>query len=78
MRKNYIALCWVLIVACVSSVAQQPAEITKANADEHLVKRIEPDYPPLAKAARIQGKVLLKATISGDGGLAQLRWRHLY
>jgi TonB family protein len=67
MRKNYIALCWVLIVACVSSVAQQPAEITKANADEHLVKRIEPDYPPLAKAARIQGKVLLKATISGDG-----------
>jgi TonB family protein len=67
MRKNYIALCWVLIVACVSSVAQQPAEITKENADEHLVKRIEPDYPPLAKAARIQGKVLLKATISEDG-----------
>jgi TonB family protein len=67
MRKNYIALCWVLIVAYVSSVAQQPAEITKANAGGHLVKRIDPEYPPLARAARLQGKVLLKATISKDG-----------
>jgi TonB family protein len=67
MRKNFIALCWILMLACVSSIGQQPAEIAKANADEHLVKRIDPEYPPLARAARLQGKVLLKATISKDG-----------
>jgi TonB family protein len=68
MKMNFITLCWVaffLVGAC--SVAQQPAEIARTDADGHLVKRIEPDYPPLAKAARLQGKVLLKVTISKDG-----------
>lgn len=58
------------MLACVSSIGQQPAEIAKANADEHLVRRIDSEYPPLARAARVQGKVLLKATISKDGDVA--------
>jgi TonB family protein len=72
MRKNYIALCWILMLACVSSIGQQPAEIANANADEHLVKRIEPVYPPMAKAARLQGKVLLKVTISKGGAVTDV------
>lgn len=68
MKRNFITLCCLACtLASVPSVGQQPAEIAKANADEHLVKRIDPEYPPLARAARLQGKVLLKATISKDG-----------
>lgn len=68
MKKNFItACCLVSMLTCLPSVAQQSGEVARAEAQEHLVKRIEPDYPPLAKAARIQGKVLLKATISKDG-----------
>ncbi len=33
-------------------------EVSQETAAEHLTKRIEPVYPPIAKAARLQGKVL--------------------
>ena len=68
MKMNFIAFCWsaffLLGVCCVAQ--QQPPEIARTDAEEHLVKRIDPEYPPIAKAARLQGKVLLKATISKE------------
>jgi TonB family protein len=56
---------FLLGTCCVAQ--QQPAELARPDAEEHLVKPIEPEYLPIAKAARLQGKVLLKATISKDG-----------
>lgn len=38
-----------------------------------LVRRVQPDYPPLARQARIQGSVILEATISKDGAIENLR-----
>jgi len=38
-----------------------------------LVKRVQPNYPPLARQARIQGQVLLQAEISKDGTIENLR-----
>jgi protein TonB len=38
-----------------------------------LIRRIQPNYPPLAKAARIQGHVLLQAEISKDGTIQNLQ-----
>lgn len=35
--------------------------------------RVQPIYPPLAKAARIQGPVELRAIISKDGFIENLR-----
>jgi protein TonB len=32
-----------------------------------LVQRTQPIYPPIAKSARVEGRVLLKATISATG-----------
>jgi TonB family protein len=37
------------------------------QAEENLVKKVAPIYPPLAKQVRIQGKVRLKAVISKTG-----------
>src|SRR5712672_1387095 len=37
-----------------------------------LVKRIQPNYPPLARQARIQGQVVLHAVISKDGSIENL------
>jgi periplasmic protein TonB len=37
-----------------------------------LVKRVQPNYPPLARQARIQGKVILQAQISKDGNIENL------
>lgn len=38
-----------------------------------LVHRVEPLYPPLAKAARIQGEVILSAVISTTGDIQNLQ-----
>jgi periplasmic protein TonB len=38
-----------------------------------LIHRVQPDYPPLARSARIQGSVLLQAVISRQGTIENLR-----
>jgi len=38
-----------------------------------LIHRVEPAYPPLARAARIQGEVLLSAVISVNGDIQNLQ-----
>src|SRR5262245_24583710 len=40
----------------------------------HLLRRTEPMYPPLARAARIQGRVVLEATLTEQGRVADLRF----
>jgi protein TonB len=39
----------------------------------YLVHRVQPVYPPLARAARIQGVVELQATISRQGTIEHLQ-----
>ncbi len=38
-----------------------------------LVKRIEPEYPPLAVAAKVQGVVILEATVNEEGAVTEVR-----
>ncbi len=40
----------------------------------NLIRMVQPQYPPIAKAARIQGDVVLHAFISKDGVIEQLRY----
>ena len=42
-------------------------------AQANLIYQPKPEYPALAKAARIQGVVLLNATIGKDGTIQDLR-----
>ncbi len=39
----------------------------------NLVHKVQPDYPPLARQARIQGAVVLQAVISRDGTIENLQ-----
>jgi TonB family protein len=56
-----------------SQVASKPGQISSASADEHLLKKVEPVYPPLAKATRIQGNVVLIVTISQTGTVSDVK-----
>jgi len=38
-----------------------------------LIKRVEPEYPPLAVKARIQGVVILEATVGEDGNVTDVK-----
>ena len=41
--------------------------------EANLVHRVQPAYPPLARAARIQGSVVLQAVISKTGTIENLQ-----
>jgi protein TonB len=53
------------------SVARQPrvSRIMEGN----LIYRVQPDYPSLARLARIQGAVVLRAVISKQGTIENLQ-----
>jgi protein TonB len=37
-----------------------------------IINKVQPDYPPLARQARIQGQVVLQALIDKDGNIEKL------
>ena len=38
----------------------------------HITRQVQPEYPPLARANRLEGRVLLAAVIGKDGNITQL------
>jgi protein TonB len=53
--------------------APQRVRVSSGVSSGLLVRKVQPVYPPLARQARIQGKVLLQAVISKDGSIENLR-----
>src|SRR3979490_1038511 len=45
----------------------QRVRVSTGVATGSLIKRVQPNYPPLARQARIQGQVVLQAEISKEG-----------
>src|SRR5580704_12031724 len=52
--------------------APQRVRVSQGVSAGLLVKRVQPNYPPLARQARIQGTVVLHAVISKDGSIEGL------
>ena len=50
-----------------------PTFRTSSMLQGNLIRRVEPTYPPLARNARIEGSVVLTATISKAGTIENLR-----
>jgi protein TonB len=50
-----------------------PVRVPSSIAAGLLIRKVIPTYPPLGKAMRIEGTVVLAATISRDGTIANLR-----
>ncbi len=53
--------------------ATKPTFKTSTMLQGSLIRRVEPSYPPLARAARIQGPVVLEAIIGKDGTMQHLQ-----
>ena len=54
-------------------VTPQRVRISQGVTKGLLIHRVEPTYPPLAKAARVQGDVVLKAIINRNGDIQDLQ-----
>jgi len=54
-------------------VHKAPVRIGGQIRPPQLLKRLEPEYPPLAVAAQIQGVVILEATVNEEGTVMDVR-----
>lgn len=50
----------------------QRVRVSQGVSQGLLVRRVQPNYPPLARQARISGTVILRAVISKDGSIENL------
>src|SRR6267154_1231081 len=60
-------------VAVPKVATPQRVRVSQGVTQGLLIRKIQPNYPPLARQARIQGSVLLQAEISKDGSIQNLR-----
>ena len=71
MRLPLAALTLLLICCAMPAPAQDappaPNQVTHKEMGEWLIERVAPVYPPLARQARIQGTVVLRAVINKSG-----------
>ena len=80
---NKSLLCWLVIGLSVISVAGQEAQrdgqtpkvIRKSGGvlQGSAIKRVEPVYPPLAKAAQVSGSVVVEMTVDETGNVVSTR-----
>jgi protein TonB len=63
------------IIVCPSGIAQEPQAYHPGAgvSAPKLIKQVKPNYTPEAKAARIQGTVLIEAVIREDGAVGDVR-----
>jgi len=61
------------LVAVPKLAPPQRVRISQGVTKGLLVHRVDPSYPPLARAARIQGEVILSAIISTNGDIENLQ-----
>jgi protein TonB len=54
-------------------VQPQRIRVSSGVAAGRLINKVQPVYPPIAKSARVQGKVILQAQISKNGTIEGLR-----
>ncbi len=59
-------------VAVPKVATPQRVRVSQGVSAGLLVRRVQPNYPPLARQARIQGQVVLHAVISKDGSITGL------
>jgi len=57
----------------VPKAAIQRVRVSQGVASGYLIKKVQPNYPPLARQARIQGQVVLHAEISKEGTITNLQ-----
>jgi len=56
----------------VPKVAVQRVRVSQGVSAGLVIHRVQPNYPPLAKTARVQGQVMLAAIIGKDGTIQNL------
>ena len=52
---------------------EEPVEIWKVEKQPEVVKQVKPDYPEIARKAKVQGQVILQAVVRKDGTVGDIQ-----
>jgi len=63
----------ILILIPFLCPAQQPTAVSESVFNDHVIERTEPVYPPIAKAARVVGTVVIDVQVGVDGKIASAK-----
>jgi protein TonB len=61
------------VVVKPAAAPQEPVRIGGTIRQPQKVRNVDPVYPPIAQAARVQGIVIIEATLSPDGKMSNAR-----
>jgi protein TonB len=67
MRVIASLILWVATVAPALSAQDAPKKVSQQVATSAALTKVEPEYPPVAKQLRLQGKVDLEAVVDEHG-----------
>jgi outer membrane biosynthesis protein TonB len=62
-----------VLFASAEATGQSAAIVSDMEARDHLLKHIDPIYPAIAKAAQVQGPVVLQLEIDQSGQVAKIK-----
>ncbi|HYK87275.1 MAG TPA: energy transducer TonB [Acidobacteriota bacterium] len=54
-------------------VVREPVHVGGIVQQSKLIRRIEPEYPPMARMARVQGKVILQVIVDEEGNVTEVK-----
>lgn len=71
MRFHSALLCALLFATIAAAQSSNSSQaVSESDARQHLAQKTEPIYPPIARAARVQGDVAIAVVIDLNGSIA--------
>jgi len=71
--RRYVFVLLAFAVICRLGSPQEALQVDKETLDQHVDHRASPVYPPIAKAARIQGTVVLELRVGASGKIESMK-----
>jgi TonB family protein len=73
MGRTKLAWLGFLLLFPLSLAAQQPTPVNEQILNDHVIERTAPVFPPIAKAARVVGTVVIEMQIGVDGKITSTK-----
>ncbi|MGA7830455.1 MAG: energy transducer TonB [Terracidiphilus sp.] len=71
--RRFLIFVFALLFVFRFAAAQDVLAVDKPTLDQHVDHRVPPNYPPIAKAARIQGSVVFQIQVGTTGKIESLK-----